>query len=138
MTLELTPEQYKTLCKLVFYGEWMINSHRESPVEEFTSLEQSIYSKAKEAELENWVEYDEQFKQFLPTRDMEEELMPAIMEYDDFTFWNNLVNRLSERDAEAKYGKIEDFKDFISKCHEFSEGYYREFEENGLNNLSIK
>jgi hypothetical protein len=61
MNIELSKEQYKTLLKMLYCGEWMLNSYKikeDKIYEETSELEQHIFSFAKENGLENWVEFD--------------------------------------------------------------------------------
>lgn len=64
-----------------------------------------------------------------------------IDEYDNNTFWDELVDRLAKRDFIGKYGrervKKMDIKEFFKKLNPFEEKYSSEVRENGLENLEI-
>lgn len=85
MKIELSKNQYKTLLTVMYCGEWMLNSHKtddDKLSEETANLEQLIFSFAKEAGLEKWMEYDEDSKKFFPTADMEDEIHKHIDNYN--------------------------------------------------------
>lgn len=85
MKIELTEKQYKTLLVLTYCGEWMLNSFKtntDKVSKETDNLEQVVFSYAKNAGLENWIEYDEKLKMYLPTANMEEELQECIDKYN--------------------------------------------------------
>jgi hypothetical protein len=85
MKIELSKDQYRTLLTMMYCGEWMLNSYKvkEDKISINTDkLEQYIFSFAKEAELENWVEYDDELKKFFPTADMEDEIHIFVDKYN--------------------------------------------------------
>lgn len=141
VNIELSEEQYKTLVKMVYLGEWVSQSYNEEPTAEIEEIEQVIYSVAKGTNTENWLEQDEKTKRFYPTVDMEEEMLEAIDEYDDYVFWDELVDRLSERDLLKEHGeeKLEkmSFEDRIEKEDPIIEAYEEEFSKNGISNLNL-
>lgn len=148
MEIKLTKEQYENLIKLVYLGNWMINAIRsgseEDPqIEKYNEIEQYIFSFAKDAGLENYIEYDEEFKKFFPTQELEEnpEIEQYREEYEDEVFWQELAERLGSRDFLKHYGeetiKKMSQKERFLKQEEFIIKYEEEFEKNGLNNLEI-
>jgi hypothetical protein len=83
--LQLTKKQYKVLLKIIFCGEWMLNSHKEKidkAYKETEEVEQEIFALAKQAGLEKWIVYDENLKQYFPTQLMEAGLFPYVDKYD--------------------------------------------------------
>lgn len=148
MEIKLTKEQYKNLIKLVYLGNWMVNAirsgNKEDPqIEKYNEIEQYIFSFAKDFGLEKYVEYVEEFKEFFPTREFEDdpEIEKYINDYDEETFWEELIHRLSWRDFIRTYGKeaVEkmDIEERIEKGFPFEEKYRQEFAKNGLNNLEV-
>lgn len=145
MEIKLTEEQYKTLVEMLYLGEWMINACR-SPnerIEKYEDLEQHLYSFAKAAGLECWIEYDEELKQYFPTKEFE--LQSEVEEYrDEFeneTFWDELIERLSLRDVIRQLGEEAVDKmagvERYEKQLVFIEKYQKEFEKHGIKNLGI-
>ena len=81
MKIELTKSQFKTLITTLYCGEWILNSHKtkdDKMSKETDSLEQIIFSSAKEAGLENWIEYDGDLEKYFPTDKMENDLHDYI------------------------------------------------------------
>jgi len=86
MNMEMTKEQYKTLLKLMYCGEWVLNSYKtgeDKVYQETDKFEQYIFSFAKEFKLEKWIEYDESGKKYFPTISMEEAFHKYIDTYNN-------------------------------------------------------
>lgn len=85
MKIELTKEQYKTLLTITYCGEWMLNSYKQKDdivSKKTDNLEQNIFSFAKGAGLEGWIEYDSEMEKYFPTADMEDELHKFVDIYN--------------------------------------------------------
>jgi hypothetical protein len=145
MEIKLTKEQYESLLKLVYLGNWMINAIRleDDRVKKYDEIEQYIFSFAKDAGLEKYIEFDKEYNKFFPTREFEEdpELERYREEYEDEVFWDELADRLGARDFIREYGmeaieKMDPEERFI-KEQEFIIKYEEEFEKNGLANLEL-
>lgn len=148
MEIKLTKEQYENLIKLVYLGNWMVNAIRsgapgDERIKKYDEIEQYIFSFAKDAGLEKYIEFDKEFNQFFPTREFEEdpELEQYRQDYDNEIFWQELADRLGSRDFLRQYGeetiKKMSQKERFLKEQEFIIKYEEEFEKNGLNNLEI-
>lgn len=140
--IEFTPEEYKSLLKLLYLGEWMHNAYNESEPSDVEKVVQKVFAKSKEAGLERMIQYTEDLGKYFPTRNMEEIFHLLVEDYDESTFYEELPYRLAERDFEAKYTKSAIKKmsaetQFLKK-EELAEKYFDEFEKNGLKNLRIR
>ena len=85
MKIELTKKQYKTLLTIMYCGEWILNCHKTSEDKisiQSNELEQIIFSHAKDAILDDWIEYDEDMKTYFPTADMEDAIHKFIDLYN--------------------------------------------------------
>jgi hypothetical protein len=85
MKIELTKKQYKTLLTVMYCGEWVLNSHKKSDdklSKETIELEQLIFSFAKEAGLDGWIEYYPDMGKYYPTADMEAKNHVYITKYN--------------------------------------------------------
>jgi len=98
MEIKITKEQYENLIKIVYLGNWMINSVRleDERIKKYDDIEQYIFSFAKNFGLERYVEFDQKYNQFFPTREFEEdqELEQYEEDYDNEVFWQELSDRL--------------------------------------------
>lgn len=146
MQIKLTKEQYKNLVKLVYLGNWMINAIRleDEKIKKYDNVEQYIFSFAKDAGLEKYIEFDKKFNQFFPTREFEEgsDIEQYREEYEDEIFWDELIDRLARRDFIKKYGfkavRKMDFRKRIEKEHPFIKKYTKEINKHGIERLEIK
>jgi len=148
MKIKFTKEQYENLLKLVYLGNWMINAIRsgakgDEQIEKYNELEQYIFSFAKDAGLERYIEFNERYDKFFPTRDFEEdkEIEQYLEDYNDEIFWDELADRLGTRDFIRQYGmemieKMDSEERFL-KQQEFIIKYEEEFEKNGIENLEL-
>ncbi|MBU2598223.1 MAG: hypothetical protein KKC53_03465 [Actinobacteria bacterium] len=143
--IKLTKEQYEDLVKLVYLGNWMINAIRtDDKIEKYDIIEQYIYSFAKNANLENYIIFDNELNEFYPTREfeLETDVDEYREEYNNEIFWDELIYRLSVRDFIKAYGedviKKMSLRDQIVKKSPFIEKYEKEFEKHGIENLEIK
>ena len=85
MKIELTKEQYKTLLTIMYCGEWMLNSYKKKDdniSKETDNLEQIIFSFAKNAGFERWIEHDSELGKFFPTADMDDDMHKFIEIYN--------------------------------------------------------
>lgn len=141
-----TVGQYENLIKLVYLGNWLVNAIRsgtkeEPRVEKFDDLENYILSLAKEFGLEDLVDYDRKYG-YEASRELSEgEVMDYINNYDNDCFWEELNNRLVERDFVKMYGHEEvakmDWQEKFKKQEPFEEKYAKEFEDFGLERMQI-
>lgn len=141
MQIELSKEQYRELVKLIYLGNWMMNSFRnaEERITSVEEVEQYIYSLAKQFESEHLIQYNADYNFYDATIDMEAEMQQFIDAYDEDTFWAELADRLSMRDIARKVGPVSQLtEDQIDDKFALEEKYYREFEKNGLRNVFIK
>ena len=144
MKINFTKEQYETLLKTVYMGNWVANSTAEEEEENpFDALEEYVFSFAKDYGLGHYADYIEEGNTYYPSLLIEEdeEVDGYIQNYDNCIFWDKLIFNLSRRDMEKEYGKAALEKMFddelFLKERVFAEKYEKEFEKNGLKNLVI-
>lgn len=145
MKIELTPEQYQQLLEMVYLGEWMINACRkpEDVIEKYRDLEQHVFSFAKENGLERYVDYDEKTKTHYPSQELEmgSDAEEYRLEFEEETFWDELTERLSLRDAVDQHGEAElEKRNGIEQYKlqwPFMERYQTEFEKHEIGHLRI-
>ncbi|MBP6909549.1 MAG: hypothetical protein KBC18_03885 [Candidatus Saccharicenans sp.] len=142
MDLNLTREQYEKLLELVYLGNWLINAYRtDDYLEDYSDVVSLIFSQAEKAGLEEKAVRDEMGEKYLPSFDFEESLHDYISEYDSFCFWEELINRLAEREAIKEFGSLPldkiDLDEFLEKKDKYLRAYEQEVEENGLKNFEL-
>ena len=144
MKIALTKDQFQELLKLVYLGDWLVNSIRsvDDQVQAFDDILDYVLSMAKKEKLEGIVDFDDGLQRHYPTAEFEESLNDYIDEYDNALFWEGLLLRLVERDLINKYGseavKTMTFDEIVDKERPFREKYQKEFERNGIENLILK
>lgn len=101
LQLKLSKEQFKTILELVYLGNMMVNGHRNEPIKEYVEIEKLFFTLAPQYGIENCS--DEESPQY-PSRFFEEgEMQIIIDEYDDTTFWEELIDRLTEMMRDRDY-----------------------------------
>jgi hypothetical protein len=148
MTIEISKKEYRNLLDLLYMGEWLLDANDVSPdpkKKKYREIVHKFYSYAKEMGFENLIVYDKQLKQYFPTREYEEMSMclQYIGEYEDESFWDELVNRMTERDLqimikEGVVKKPSSFEEVLRIGHPIETKYEDEFEKNGIDNLIIQ
>ncbi len=148
MKIELSKDEYRNLLDLLYMGEWMLDAHddvQDSKKQKYGIAIQKFYSYAKEMGFENLIIYDEELEQYFPTREYEDKTTSRkyIDEYDNDSFWDELVSRLMERDIQKMIinGLIKPpttGEERLRIGHPIETKYYDEFEKNGLDNVVIK
>src|SRR3989344_1830579 len=147
--IEFTKEQFKALLKLVYLGNWLANAQRdgsnENPnLEEYEAIENYIFSFAKQFGLSEYVDDEEAAKgKFYPTRVFEEEtdIQKLIEEYDEEIFWDELIDRMGDRDFFRHYSKVEIQKmtqdERFKNLYEFIDKWADEINKHGIERIKI-
>jgi len=146
MIVNFSKEQFKTLINMVYVGNWMINGVRvgiegDEYKDEYRNLEKYILSLAKDFKLDNLI--DDSDGEIYPSRSLEEgEARDLIDYYDENVFWEELVNRLAERDLFQVYTNDEimkmSIKKRIEKDQPYYEKYWQEISDYGITRLKIQ
>ena len=146
MNINLSKKEYAALLDMLEIADWIMTSHDadEEPKETvYSGLLNKIYSHAKEMGCEDMIEYDEKVKKYFPTQLFEDEsaMFEFIEDYNAATFWEELIDRLVNRDMLSKYGveKINAMpvEERLTNRMPFEEKYAVEFEEQGVDNLYL-
>lgn len=147
MKIDITKKEYGTLLDILFIADWVLHSHkigRPAETEEYRSLIQKLYSYAKDIGYEDFIEYSSNMEGYAPTGEYEEtnDSMEFIEEFENDSFWEELVERLILRDLIQQEGEDNlsnmEIKEIFEKEEPFRKKYDDEFEENGLKNISIR
>ncbi len=143
MKINLTKEQYESLAKAVYLGNWMANAQRTGQKDDpyykdYEDIADYIYSFAKE------FGFPDDFESELEFSDNEEESTEVSRlheEYDEQSLWEELPDRLGTRDFFNKYSDEErekmDDKEHFMKMYECIIAWEEELEKNGLERLGI-
>jgi len=145
MEIKLSKEQYRSLIKVVYLGDWLANASKlyEQRDKEIEDIAEYIYSHANEFEIRDLSSYDKESNKTFPAVKLEEMLHEKFVdEYDNDVFREELISRLAERDFVNKYTEEEisemDPFERMSKIGEIEEKYEEEIVENELKNITVK
>ncbi|MBU2592256.1 hypothetical protein KKD61_02250 [Patescibacteria group bacterium] len=143
--VEFTKKQFLSLMKAVYLGNWMANAWRiKGRVKDYERIEDYIFSLAPRFGLDRCMDHEESDgDRYYPTSYFEEEtdVDRRHEEYDEDTFWDELAERLGERDFFEKYS-IEEIKKmpreerFTKHC-ECVDLVNKEIEKRGLKRMRI-
>lgn len=141
-SIELTPKQFLALLKVVYLGNWMANAFRtgneKDPVHKgYDDIADYLYLLAPRfgfsEKIEHELEYDASGELTEVSRLHEE--------YDEETFWDEIIDRLGERDLFEKYSRDEIKKmsreEYFDKLYACQDAYTDEINKHGVERLRI-
>jgi hypothetical protein len=145
MKINFTKAEYRVVLDLVSLGDWVLTSHdtEEDPrKKKYEEVVQKIFSYAKEFGFEKLVKFDPEFQSYFETREYDEsEKEEFLEEFEENTFWTELINRLAERDFLREHGleraKEMSFEERIREIHKHEEKWSDELEKHGIERLKI-
>lgn len=137
----LSDEQYKELVKVVFYGEWVLNATKlgeENMDKEAEDIRNYVFGQNDRFSLGDW------FYQTNDGPDLNEDitfdLLDKVFEYNEDSFWSDLVRKLAERDtleevlqSEGSLSESEE-EDILFKNEE---KYEKAFQKHGIQGLRL-
>ncbi|MFW6303806.1 MAG: hypothetical protein ACOC2L_04220 [Candidatus Sumerlaeota bacterium] len=148
MKIEFTREEFRNLMDMICIAEWIMNSNtvgERKETADYRELEQKIYSHCEEMGVGDLVEKSKELGRFYPTDEYRENGPPMqfIDEYTEDIFWEELINRMAERDAIKMAGSAEAYLEWqIGKQIEIlcnlEQKYANAFEKKGLDALILK
>ncbi len=145
MKINFTKKEYRQLLDMVYVADWMMNAHATCPEEkheEYAALREKICSHYKEMGAEDIIEYCEELGGHFELSEYDEILHNKfIAPYDDKTFWDELMERLAERDVVKtigleRYGSL-DAGDQITMLGKMRGFYEHEFGVHGLERIKL-
>jgi hypothetical protein len=139
MNVPLEPEEIKRLVELVYLGEWVINAHHDPDYQDDDAS--AVVQKIMAASKVKGVDKDIETGQFYLDTNWAERLYDQyIVDYDDHVFWDELIERLAQRDLAQQRGvpmdEISRDED-IRSLRPLEEKYRHELEENGIDRLEL-
>ena len=147
MQIDFSKEEYSTFLEILEIAHWVLFAHRTNEPEDskrYQDFEQKIFSYADVMGFDDLIKYNEEFERYFPTREHDENspARPFIDEFENETFWSELIERLAERDMLQTLGDKKILKmtreERFKAHYGFEEKYGKEFEEHGIERLDIK
>ncbi len=146
MNIELTAEEYRSLLDILHIADVVLTGHRREPdkrSERHIMLIQKLYALAREEGLDRLISRNGAGHS-VPTAEFEEHTLAhtALNEFGDHLFWDELISRLSVRDAARNAGGLERLNAMNDSERQAAEGplrqkYIEEFSRNGIANLAV-
>ena len=147
MQIKLSQAEYRTLLGVFEIAHWVLFAHHSdepSDRKKYHDFEQKIFGYAEAFGFGNLVEYVDVHKKYFPTLEHEENspVQPFIDEFENHTFWEELVDRQATRDMLRELGEekiqVMDPRDRFMTHQDYERRYNQELEEHGLERLGIK
>jgi hypothetical protein len=144
--LAFTPEQFKTLLRMVYIANTVVNGHRDLDFEtDYDELEQYVFSRAKDAGYPAATARHKLMgeEHHHPSRifEADPEVNKLMDQYDLHIMLELLSEKLAERDILQTHGKDVEknmsSEDYANLLDERASVYDKEFDEHGLRNLTI-
>lgn len=140
MDLSLQPDEYRKLVELAYLGEWMVNAQHDP--EYHDEAARAVLQKLLASHPQAQVEQDDETHEYYMTADWIEQLYDQyILDYDDHVFWDELTERLAQRDLSKERGiPIEEVNrdDDLFDLRPLEERYHNELEAHGIERLEIR
>ncbi len=133
MNIELSNKEFRRLLDLVYIGDWILNSARgEDRFEDYDVLLEKIFSRCDDVGMrsliQNWRGH------IMPSQAYQTGgIHEAIADYEDAVFFDILAEELARRDMEGEGIDMGDESELAGRMEE----YYQEFEEHGIDNLTV-
>ena len=133
LKIDLTEKEFRRLLDLVYIGDWVLNSARgEDRFEDYDKVLEKLFSICPQVGMETLA--DEWQGRVFPSKAYRDGgIHEAIADYEDAVFFDILAEELACRDME-KEGVDANETELAGRMEE----YYQEFEENGIDNLTVE
>jgi hypothetical protein len=145
--IELSAKEYRDLLDILHIAEVVISGHRREEdmrTERHRALMQKFYALAQGEGLDQLITYNKSVNKYVPTNAFEQSALAhdLIREFGDHLFWDELISRLSVRDAAQIAGGIERLNAMSDRDRQALEGsvrqrYIEELSANGVENLAL-
>ncbi len=139
ISINLTAEQHRKLIELAYLGEWFINAHHEAEFQDEAATE--ALQKMLGAHALAGLSRDAETSNYYLDADWSDRLYDQyIADYDDHVFWDELAERLAQRDLARKRGvSMDDIEreDDLLELRPLEERYRRELERDGVERLEF-
>jgi hypothetical protein len=147
MHIEMSTTEYRDLLDILHIADVVMSGHRrEEDVRtgRHRALIQKLYALAHSEGLDRLIRYSGRVNAFVPTAEFEESSLAhtVLDEFEDHLFWDELISRLTVRDAAQIAGGIDRLNAMSSSDRQAVESpirqrYIEEFTVNGAVNLAV-
>jgi len=142
LQLNVTPTEFAEMLRLAYLGEWVVNSqHAGEHQDERAARALQLLLALGERLSPDVIDRDAETGQFFVRPELAERWQDEyVADYDDHIFWQELAERLAERDLAAQLGVDVtelDVEEQVAELRPLRERYWREFDDNGLERFIV-
>jgi hypothetical protein len=144
MKVSFTPKEYARLLELAHLGLWVAGARPDDPAtmpERYSEIAQKAFALAEPFGCADLVEADVNGQYFPNEKLTAGAVEERIEQFVEDAFWSELVTRMADRDLRTELGStkltVELDDDQSRRLAEFEDGYWREFEAHGIENLIV-
>jgi hypothetical protein len=147
MNLEISTKEYRDLLAILHIADLVVSGHRrieDTRSMRYRALIQKLYAFAQREGLDQMIGYNESENRYVLTGDFERNTLvnAVIDEFEDHLFWDELISRLSVRDAAQIAGGVDRLKamsdsDRQSLEEPIRQRYLEEFSASGVASLAV-
>jgi hypothetical protein len=133
MNIELTEMEFRRLLDMAYIGNWVLNSTRGTDrFSDYDNIESRLFSYCPSLDMHSLTEIVDGFAR--PSAAFEQGgIHEAIADYEDSMFFEILAEELARRDMDFEPISSENFSELTNRIDE----YIAEFEQNGIENISL-
>jgi hypothetical protein len=139
--INLTKKQCESLIKMTFIGEWMYNAATTERNPDIEDCKQTVFRQACNQGFKDYFDVELTKDRVDLKADKETECIQTVEDHTNVVFWDILNDYLTERDLRQNYSEEElnklDKDAFLEIYYKISDHYSDEFEENGIDNLTL-
>ncbi|MDR1299530.1 MAG: hypothetical protein LBJ84_04690 [Oscillospiraceae bacterium] len=132
MDIKLTATEYRRLLDMVYIGNWVLNSARgDDRIDDYDKVESRVFSYCM-GRAPTLVDIEE--GEVVPSNAfIDGGIHEAIAAYEDAMFFEILAEELARKDMEIDEIEPDNVDELANRIDE----YIEEFEQNGMNNVSL-
>ena len=133
MKIEFTELEFRRLLDMAYIGNWVLNSMRGADrFTDYDDVESRLFSHCPSMDMHSLTEPVDGVAR--PSSAFEQGgIHEAIAEYEDSIFFEILAEELARRDMEFEPISPDNFSELTNRIDE----YIAEFEQNGIDNISL-
>ncbi|HNX74695.1 MAG TPA: hypothetical protein PLM07_08995 [Candidatus Rifleibacterium sp.] len=144
MEITFSKAELEKLVEIAVMADWVMTAHDTEDDErkdDYLKLIQKIFAYAWKNGMKKEIEFLEDIKEYFPDEAWEENTLARafINEFEEKTFWDELVERLAERELNKKLGdkKAGSFEEHMEIYEGFAAKFGEEFAEHGVDNIQV-
>ena len=133
MKIELTELEFRRLLDMAYIGNWVLNSTRgSSRFTDYDDVESRLFSYCPGLDMKSLTDNVDGVAR--PSTAFEQGgIHEAIADYEDSMFFEILAEELARRDMDFEPISSDNFSELTNRIDE----YIAEFEQNGIDNISL-